>query len=207
MGDLIVGHFSGYFLRALRDPKADIDQDGRVSLQEALKEVRARLGDQGYPQKPEIYGKDTDIALITLDAGTEPRQGRLNALLIGVGRYATSPALLGPENDARLFETLLNDRERVLAAEVRTQVLLNEDATAAKIKEALDRIATEPGTITLVFYSGHSTVETVAQGQSTIRARMIVPYDFKTAGFISVPEMQAMLNKSPAKHKIMIIDG
>ncbi len=85
-------------------------------------------------------------------------QGQKHALLIGIGDYIYGvPALEGPPFDIRALQQSLTEHWAFPPANIR--VLLDKEATKAKILAALDSLVTttKPSDFLFIYFSGHGT--------------------------------------------------
>lgn len=84
------------------------------------------------------------------------------ALVVGVGKYknAKVPGLIGPPNDARNMYELLTGPKGYGFPKENVCLLLDEQATMAKFREAFDKVLVErakPGDVAVLFFAGHGS--------------------------------------------------
>jgi uncharacterized caspase-like protein len=126
--------------------------------------------------------------------------------LVGINRYEASP-LRGPVNDIWGFAQLLADRAHVLASDVSVTQLLDEYTTLSNLRSAVETLATAVAADDMVifYFSGHQT-NVPAESGSNASVKALLPYDFKGAHFLKVPDLVQWLGKVPAKQQILIAD-
>jgi hypothetical protein len=203
--------FAYHFLRALQNPNADIDENNRVSIQEAVQTAQLALKSSGErTQNPTIDGADADFSFLEF-SDAQPKsafEGELYALLIAINEYDNSSIRLrGCVNDARAFHAFLLSHG--LAESV--EMLLDADATGERIKQSLSKlltIATE-NDVVVVFYSCH-LVDLPLDEKGDTTAKAICPVDLQVGqledqGLLQVQQVCTMLDKAKAKQKIVLI--
>jgi peptidoglycan/xylan/chitin deacetylase (PgdA/CDA1 family)/uncharacterized caspase-like protein len=133
------------------------------------------------------------------------------AVVIGIDSYRHWPKLSYAANDARGIRDLLTRRFGFKPEHV--SVLLNEEATRAKILEVLgDRMA-DPERIkkddrVFVFFAGHGATRTLPNGRSQ---GYLIPADADVTNYhsqaISMTNFQDVSDAIPAKHVLFITDA
>lgn len=121
--------------------------------------------EQGDTPKPEVTAKtgSAEEGWCALGEARETDGVRRLALVVGVGQYKNErvPDLIGPPNDARRFFDLLTDANGYGFPRQNVCLLLNEQATTARFKQAFDRALVErarPQDVAVVYYAGHGSM-------------------------------------------------
>lgn len=209
------GAFTVQLIETLRDPAADADGDGRISLLEATMAAGRRVLREGHPQTPVVAG---DAATVALFASRKQKRkisggppGTLHALLVGVGHYRLPGAKLsGPANDIEGFRDLLRTRERRLFRQVEIHTLLDRQATRAGFDRALARLAdvANPQDLALLYFSGHGSRRDLSKKADGAQELVIVLYDFdnKGRGEISHAGLVKAFEAVKAEQKVIILD-
>jgi hypothetical protein len=127
-------------------------------------------------------------------AATSPMETPRFALLIGVDDYArnadgspTANPLKGPGNDVALMKRLLVDRFSFHDDGTEIVTLIGRQATHAAIRDAyaklIERAASAPGAIVLVYFSGHGSQADDQNGDEGDGVdETLVAYDSRTPG-------------------------
>jgi peptidoglycan/xylan/chitin deacetylase (PgdA/CDA1 family)/uncharacterized caspase-like protein len=133
------------------------------------------------------------------------------AVVVGIDAYQHWPRLSFAANDARGVSDLLIKRYGFAPDHV--TILLNEEATRAKILEVLgDRLA-DPSRVkkedrVFVFFAGHGATRTLPNGRSL---GYIIPADADVTNYqsqaISMTNFQDVSDAIPAKHVLFITDA
>lgn len=127
------------------------------------------------------------------------------ALLIGIDRYQTQPALRGCVNDIQAMCSILERRYNVPASHLR--MLTNEEATRAHILKTfqeflIDNPDIQRGDQILFHYSGHGSQMPVEPGEVEPDGlnETLVPYDSRTPGVFDIPDktLMALLDRLAA---------
>jgi hypothetical protein len=201
------GAFTYQLAETLRDPGADADGDGRISLLEAAVEAGRRILGAGHLHTPAVVGDAAALALF--GGGKRPARasaaGTLRALLVGVGKHRhETMELAGPPNDVARIAKLLGTRERRLLPQAEVSTLLDKQATRARFNRALAGLcaAGRPEDTVLFYFSGHGSH--AGQGQKMF----IVLYDFdgKGGGVVHHDELLAALAPTRAGSTIVLLD-
>lgn len=134
----------------------------------------------------------------------------IKALLVGINAYPQSP-LRGCVNDIRGIREVLQTQYGLQAGDAR--VLLDQDATGAKIRDGLGWLAeqakAEEHTTCLFYYSGHgSSVEDVHHDEPDGSDEALCPVDFDSKGGL-IDDVLAKLYKAfkPTTHLVTIMDS
>jgi uncharacterized caspase-like protein len=133
------------------------------------------------------------------------------AVIVGIDAYQHWPRLSFAANDARGVSDLLIKRYGFAPDHV--TLLLNQDATRAKILEVLgDRLA-DPSRVkkedrVFVFFAGHGATRTLPNGRSL---GYIIPADADVTNYqsqaISMTNFQDVSDAIPAKHVLFVTDA
>lgn len=213
------GTFTHGLAEALRDPTADADGDGRITLLEAAVAAGRDVLRKGSPHTPVTAGDVDRIALFA--AGARPADvvpATLHALLVGVGSYRMDGMeLRGPVNDVALLSKVLGTRRGRLFKRAEVHVLLDGQATRAEVGRALETIvrSAKAPDLVLFYYSGHG-----ARGDPTAKAGkgakpadgtqdmyiIFHDYDGKGAGMVTQREILAALQATKAGQRVAILD-
>lgn len=206
------GAFTYHLAETLRDPKADADGDGLISLLEATIEAGRRLRHADFPQMPVVSGDAAMAAFFGTrhQAATERARGTLHALLVGVGRHKVPGMQLnGPANDVARLAKALAMRDRRLFQRVVIRRLVDKEATRARFGEALrDLVAAQPEDAVLVYFSGHAggrEMETQTESPDGIFF-VLYDYDHKGGGQASHREILDAFARAKAGCRIAILD-
>ena len=207
------GAMTWHFVRALRDRKADLDGDGRVSVLEATILSAKALAKQAIAQTPVVAGDADRIALFGTGqaASGSGASGTIHALLVGVGNYGTSiPSLHGPANDVALMARLLGTRARRLYSGAKVTRLLDKDVTRRALQKAISALAaaTRERDLALVYFSGHAyREETTPKGEPRTEYILVLrDYDRKGRGQLRQSELMALIAPAKAAQKLIVLD-
>ena len=85
--------------------------------------------------------------------------------------------------------------------------MLRSFRIASYIRSAVETLATAVAADDMVifYFSGHQT-NMPAESGSNASVKALLPYDFKGAHFLKVPDLVQWLGKVPAKQQILIAD-
>jgi hypothetical protein len=204
------GVFLYYFSKALLDPVADVDGDGKVSLQEAVLAARESLKKGGFEQDPDIVGPGTSVALFTLRkvSRVERPSGKVFAVLVGINEYSGGiPSLNGAVNDVFRFSKLLANRSHLLASEAVCHVLTDREATREHIEKEMQWLYTDSSSddVVMFLFSGHATDIPDAKHKKK-KMRVLVPHDAgdNLENCISEPDLLEQLSRISARARIYI---
>jgi hypothetical protein len=218
VGGEMRGAFSYYFIRYLADPLIDANNDGQISLAEAVMASGTALSAENFKQTPVIVGEGQSVSLFSVAPLREADrpQRTLRVVLIGINEYATAGSnLRGPVNDVKAFRNLLSDRSRLIAKNVQIRVLTDGEATLTGIKAAVEWLMTSDSAddISILYYSGHvSTIRNPdpagEKDARTNRVKVLLPHDgdWKANRFLRVPQLARSLSKSKGQ-VVLVIDG
>jgi len=120
------------------------------------------------------------------------------ALVIGIGSYNHMPVLKYTDDDAYQVYAFLKSPEGGAVQDKQIKLLIDENATKENINNALKSIVSsaDKNDVIFIYYAGHGV-----EGA-------FVPYDFD--GYNNLyqhKDILAMLDKSIAKHKVVIADA
>lgn len=209
-GNKKAGAFSLRFQQALQDPGADTDQDGQVSIAEAVTFTRNRLKQDNFDQSPTVAGQASEIALFsttTAAAGSE-KYKVVHAVVVGVNRYRqVGVGLLGAVNDAEGFIRLLQSKDRGLFGTSVIKDLVDEQATAANIKDAINELrgrATKDDLV-VFYFSGHTT--SVDKGKSIAKVIFPTDGDMQKGNYIQISDIVESMSRVGAKNALVVVDG
>ena len=208
------GAMAAALIEALRDPAADRDRDGRISIGEAVIRAGALILDRGLPQCPVLVGRREGLALFAA-RGRPKRAGLppLRALLIGVSAYKSAAALPGPRNDVAAYRKALRSPTRALFRAAGIATLADREATVPRIEAALARLRTEstPKGLVLVLFSGHATTSNAPGDPSrpSWRPEILCTHEFDGKGLGGLPVRSVLesLEKVPAAGKLVVFDA
>lgn len=204
------GAFSRRFQQALQDARADSNQDGQVSVAEAVAFTRNRLKQDNFDQSPTVAGQASEIALFSTSntlQGTE-KYKVVHAVVVGVNKYRQAGAdLLGAVNDAKGFMRLLENKDRTLFGASNIAALLDEQATTTKIKSAIDALREKATKDDLVvfYFSGHIT--SVGKGKHISKIIFPTDGDIQKGNYIKVSDIIESIGKVGAKNALVVVDG
>lgn len=136
------------------------------------------------------------------------RQGR--ALLVGVANYPhVRPLTNSVLNDARALATLLQSPDYCGYPPENVELLLDEQATGPKLREALGRLAATvgPDGTAFLFFSGHGG--RVATGPDA--GTYLIPFDGRQKKLretaIESKELTSLLAAIPAQRLVVVLDA
>lgn len=129
-----------------------------LSLITGLFLISSGCGD-GTSKTDTVFKQDD---MCPLGEAVETEGYRRLALIVGVGQYKNEsvPDLAGPPNDARRFYDLLAGRNGYAFPKQNVCLLLDEQATTARFKEAFAKALVEraqQGDVAVFFYAGHGS--------------------------------------------------
>lgn len=209
------GAFTYHFAETLRDPAADADGDGRITLIEATVAAGRRALRDRFLQTPVVAGDAASIIAL-FAAGNRPAgeraQGTLHALLVGVGQHRLPQMeLRGPGNDVARLGKALATRARRLFQRAEVRALLDKQATRAGIDRALATLAAgaKRHDLVLFYFSGHATLgdPTAEQADGRQETQLVLyDYDGKGGGLITHRDVVAALGANKAEHRVVILD-
>lgn len=207
------GAFTFHLADTLRDPTADVDGDGRISLVEATVAAGRRVLREGNPQTPVVAGDAEAISLFASGKGSGGRraQGTLYALLVGVGKHRRpNMNLNGPVNDVARLVQVLNTRERRLFQHASVRKLLDKEATRARLDRAFAELsaAAKPQDLVLFYFSGHGSRRDLPKKAEGGKELFLVLYDFdmKGGGEITHCDVLKALDGVKARQRVVILD-
>ncbi|WHZ21435.1 MAG: hypothetical protein OJF47_000547 [Nitrospira sp.] len=207
------GAFTVRFADTLRDPAADADGDGRISLVEATVAAGRRVLREGNPQTPVVAGDAETTSLFASGrrTGSERAQGTLHALLVGVGKHRRlNMDLNGPVNDIARLAQVLNTRERRLFQQASLRTLLDKEATRSRLDRALAALAAsaKPQDLVLFYFSGHGSRRDLPKKAEGGQELFLVLYDFDTkgGGEITHRDILKILETTKAGRRVVILD-
>ena len=133
-----------------------------------------------------------------------------HAVVVGIAKYGNIRRL--PEavtNDARDVAEILTSAEYCGYLPDNVHLLLDEDATLARIRTALNAVATAsgPSDSVVIFFSGHGA--RLDGGGSTQSALLPVEFDIRTSDVTSLPEAQfsRALRRISAERLLVLLDS
>jgi len=142
----------------------------------------------------------TSEAAPPINAGLDAsgKSTKVWAVLIGVSNYSHMPALKYTDDDAYRIFAHLKSPEGGALDDGQIQILIDDDATHAKIKSTMQTVFSKagPNDLIMLYFSGHGL-----NGS-------FLPIDFD--GFnnkLLHEEVKEILDQSPAKYKICIADA
>lgn len=205
------GAFSFRFQHALQDPLADTNQDGQISIAEAVTFTRNTLTRDGFHQSPTVAGVANDIALFS-SSKSKPLPEKYQtvfAVVIGINEYRQQSAnsLLGAVNDARGFVKLMERKELQLFGESSIELLTDEKATTEGIKRAIAELRKKVTKDDLVvfYFSGH--VATIGKDQELTKVMYPTDGDFEKGGYLRISEIVENISAIGAKNALVVVDG
>ncbi len=213
-----MGAFSHYFQKALLDPLADVDGDGRVSLQEAVAAARPSLTKTGFQQNPVIVGPGSEVALFGLKPVSKRQRPsrRILAVLVGINEYvfAGNPhTLRGAVNDVTSMHGMLQDQKHLLASAVLAHLAIDHDATHSRLETELGwlRKTATPTDLVFFYYSGLTVRIKAKQGRKSAmnEDKALVPFNFEDdeSRLLRVPDLVTALGEVAGEYKVLIVDG
>ncbi|MBK7870975.1 MAG: caspase family protein [Saprospiraceae bacterium] len=179
-GEIAAGSFNGFGILYLED-------GGKVS---------------GYWRDGAYQGTHNPYVLrddATEPSITQPRPGlKIWAVIVGVAAYNHMPALRYTDDDAYRIHSFLQSPAGGALPDEQIRILIDEEATLANIKSAMDEVFGKagPNDMVMLYFSGHGL-----KGS-------FLPIDFD--GFnnkLLHEDVAAILKKSPAKYKLCIADA
>lgn len=120
------------------------------------------------------------------------------AVVIGIARYSHMQTLKYSDDDAYQIYAFLKSPEGGAVPDKQIKVLIDEDATRAKILEGLRQtlLKADENDVVLIYYSGHGL------------DGAFVPIDFDGYNnLVRHDEVKSILSQSQAKHKIVFADA
>ncbi|MEM7369472.1 MAG: SUMF1/EgtB/PvdO family nonheme iron enzyme [Bacteroidota bacterium] len=148
----------------------------------------------------------TSLFLLSIHMSIFAQSSKIWAVAVGIGSYKNASILSsldGPVSQAYEFRSFVEETQFTDNEDV--PILANAQATRQAILRTLERSFTDPGKVSandmvIFYYSGHGT----AMGKDI----GICPYDyFDQQELISDQEIIEIMKRSPAKHKICIIEA
>ena len=128
------------------------------------------------------------------------------ALLVGINAYPDAP-LRGCINDVRQMQGLL--KQYYGFQDDGVKVLLDGAATVAGIKAGLAWLAEGGGdadAVRIFHYSGHGTYVADKNGDEPDgRDECLVPFDYKSAGFITDDVLKTLYDKFPVSGNLTLV--
>ncbi len=123
---------------------------------------------------------------------------RIFAVIVGVAAYQYMPVLKFTDDDAYRFYSFLKSPEGGALDDNRIALLIDDDATADKIKLNMRQLYSraDANDVIVFYYSGHGLPGT------------FLPVDYDGVNHrLSHQEIVDILNQSPAKHKLVLADA
>jgi tetratricopeptide (TPR) repeat protein len=153
-----------------------------------------------------------DLKLEVVKAGETPdKKGAVRAVVVGISSYKFLPEkvqLRFAHRDAEEFSAFLKSVPGGAVPEQNLQVLTNEKATLANVRNALTNWlpkVTQPNDVVYLFFAGHGTVENGTDGYFV--AHDSDPQNLYATA-LAFEEVEALLrNKLRARHVIVIADA
>jgi metacaspase-1 len=128
------------------------------------------------------------------------------ALLVGINAYPDAP-LRGCINDVRQMQGLL--KQYYGFQDDGIKVMLDGDATATGIKAGLEWLAeggADVDAVRIFHYSGHGTYVADKNGDEPDgRDECLVPFDYKSAGFITDDVLKTLYDKFPVSGNLTLV--
>ena len=128
------------------------------------------------------------------------------ALLVGINAYPDAP-LRGCINDVRQMKGLL--KQFYGFQDDGIKLLLDGDATAAGIKAGLAWLAeggADADAVRIFHYSGHGTYVADKNGDEPDgRDECLVPFDYKSAGFITDDVLKTLYDRFPVSGNLTLV--
>jgi hypothetical protein len=205
------GAFSIRFQRALQDVKTDTNQDGQISVSEAVASTEDKLRQSNFHQIPTIAGKASEIALFSATSAPQKfeKYKVVHAVVVGINKYqgGSSMALQGAVNDAERFINLLRHSDRRLFGSSNINSLLDEKATAKSIMSAIDALRGKVSKDDLVvfYFSGH--VSSIGKGDNVSKVIFPTDGDFQKNRYIKISEIVEIIGTLSAKNALLVVDG
>ena len=206
------GAFSVRFQSVLlKDPAADTNQDGLISIAEAAAFTRTALKRDNFDQfLLTVAGQANDIALFSTSS---PKLGSqkykaVHAIVVGINKYKQAGAdLRGAVNDAKGFVRLLESKERGLFGISNITVLTDDQATTVSINNSIVALRSKVTKDDLVvfYFSGH--VASVGKEKEVSKVMYPTDGDFQKGGYLRISEIVERMNGLGAKHALVIVDG
>lgn len=206
------GAFTHSLARALIDPAADTDGDGKISVREAVIAAGAEMIRGGDAQNPVVVGNGHALSLFATEgAPAERAAGRVVALLVGVSEYRIpSMSLRGPTNDTELVRKLLEEHtERLLWAGASIESCSDSKATVKGVRAALDKLDKRVTKEDLVLFqfSGHSTQLHTLSGEADTRPTLVMhDHEGGESAFVPVRDVIEALGRLKSKQALIILD-
>jgi tetratricopeptide (TPR) repeat protein len=153
-----------------------------------------------------------DLKLEVVKAGETPdKKGAVRAVVVGISSYKFLPEkvqLRFAHRDAEEFSAFLKSIPGGAVPEQNVQVLTNERATLANVRNALTNWlpkVTQPNDVVYLFFAGHGTVENGTDGYFV--AHDSDPQNLYATA-LAFDEVESLLrNKLRARHVIVIADA
>ena len=128
------------------------------------------------------------------------------ALLVGINTYPDAP-LRGCINDVEQVNDLLTRYYGFQDGDIK--LVSNEAATAANIKAALAWLAQggdDPDAVRIFHFSGHGSFVADENGdESDGKDECLVPYDYKSAGFITDDVLKTYYDQFPLAGNLTLV--
>ena len=194
------GAFSFRFQHALKDVTADTNEDGQISIAEAVAFTRTALKRDKFDQTPTVAGQADDVALFSTSnpiPGSE-KYKTVHAVIVGINKYKqVFASIQGAVNDAKRFVKLLNSKERGLFGVSSINLLTDEQATTASINNAIAALRSKVTKDDLVVFYFAGIVAAVGKGDDI--AKVIYPTDanFENGGYLRISEIVEKVNSLP----------
>ncbi len=135
---------------------------------------------------------------------TFPEYPRRHAVIIGIDKVAGfERELRFSKSDAQELAELLNSKFGF-----QSKILLDENATKQAVLDAVQDVGgkANPDDLFVVYFCGNGS-EIQLDGTPNGKIATIIPHDFNTKGPITAKELVEAISKTPARHKVAIVDA
>ena len=144
------------------------------------------------------------------ETAAQQTHGVKRALLIGINRYKSVPALKGSVNDVETMREILTSRWGFLPRNI--TVLTDENATRDNMLAALNRLVQEANPADTVYfhYAGHgSQVVDFSGDESDGLDETIVPQDGRNSGVRDIvdDELDVIFSRLRARNAVIVLDS
>ncbi len=155
-----------------------------------------------------LFAGNSRPAVAELASG--PTSGVKRALLVGINRYRSVPALQGSVNDVETMREILTTRWGFAPGHI--TMLTDENATRDRLIGALNQLVQTAGPSDTVYfhYSGHgSQVQDVNGDETDGLDETIVPQDGRSIGVRDIvdDELDAIFSKLRAGSAVIVLDS
>lgn len=160
-------------------------------------------------------GSRTQVFVPVLSGNLSPRRvmGRKYALIIGVSRYLNNGRgidnLEFADADARALYDFLQQPEAGRFSRENMLLLANEDATTARISEALTSFVAraDANDVLLIFFAGHGASDPNAPQNYYIIAHDTIPYDMSQTAISMVALRSYIDSNVKSKQLVFLLDA